>query len=122
MIVLDTNIVILFVQGDEEIVRWVNRQRKNSELFGISTMSVVELLGFPRISPEEIMRIEQWLKALYVVDVDTSIAREAAQLRREFRLSAIDAVIAATAVIMRATLATRDVQLKRIRDIEVVKP
>lgn len=88
----------------------------------ISTMTAVELLSFPRISQDEIYRIELWLQAVLVIDIDLSVAREAARIRRESKLTTTDSVIAATAVLLKASLATRDIGLKKIRDVKVITP
>lgn len=122
MIVLDTNVVIFFIKKDPDIVGWMNKQRLKGERFCISTITVVELLGFRNISDEEIFLIESWLQYVLVLDVDLSIAREAARIRREMKLTASDSVIVATAVLLKVPVATRDITFKKIRDIEVLVP
>ncbi|HLD20668.1 MAG TPA: PIN domain-containing protein [Patescibacteria group bacterium] len=122
MIVLDTNVVILYINDDATIVSWINRQRAMGESFSVSTITVVELLGFPKIIPQEVLMIELWLKRVLVVDVDLSVAREAARIRRELKLTMSDSVIAATAVLLKSPVATRDVVFKKIRDISVIRP
>ncbi|MEK7083705.1 MAG: PIN domain-containing protein, partial [Patescibacteria group bacterium] len=64
----------------------------------------------------------QLFRTILIVDVDFSIAREAARIRREQKLKTIDSVIAATAVILHAPLVSRDMVFKHIRDIEVIIP
>ena len=122
MIVLDTNVVILYINDDATIVSWINRQRAMGESFSVSTITVVELLGFPKIIPQEVLMIELWLKRVLVVDVDLSVAREAARIRRELKLTMSASVIAATAVLLKSPVATRDVVFKKIRDISVIRP
>ncbi|MBI4592333.1 type II toxin-antitoxin system VapC family toxin [Candidatus Uhrbacteria bacterium] len=122
MIVLDTNVVISYINDDAAIVSWINRQRAMGESFSVSTITVVELLGFPKITPQEILMIELWLKQVLVVDVDFSVAREAARVRREMKLTTSDSVIAATAVLLRSPVVTRDIAFKKIRDIKVLVP
>ena|SRR3989338_7939678 len=122
MIVLDTNIVILYIKNDREVVQWLKGQRSKGELFCISTITVVELLGYPKISAEEAVLIEIWMRRISTIDLDLSIAREAARLRRELKLRASDAVIAATAVLLHSSVATRDMAFKKIRDIKVLVP
>mgnify|MGYP001589568722 CR=1 FL=1 len=122
MIVLDTNVVILFNKRERTVVEWIKRQRLKGESFCVSTITVVELLGFPKISQKEMLVIEQCLRLVLVIDVYLSIAREAARIRRELKLTASDSVIAATAVFLRAPMATRDIAFKKIRDIDVLVP
>lgn len=122
MIVLDTNVVILFIKRDTLTVEWINSQRSKGQRFCVSTITVVELLGFRNISEEEIFLVESWLQYVLVLDVDGSIAREAARIRREMKLTTTDSVIAATAVLLKSPVATRDIAFKKIRDIEVIVP
>ena len=122
MIVLDTNVVILFNKKERTVVEWIRRQRLKGEQFCISTITLGELLGFPNISQKEILVIEQWLRFVLVVDVDLSTAREAARIRRELKLTVSDSVIAATAVLLKVPVTTRDIAFKKIRDIEVIVP
>lgn len=121
MIVLDTNIIIYYIKSQPDIVAWIERHRRK-EQFAISTVTATELLSAPQTVDEEFFAIEHWLKFLLVVDVDLSIAREAARIRRSLRLNTMDSIIAATAVILHAPLATRDIDFKRIRDIHVIVP
>ena len=122
MIVLDTNIVIYYLQGNSDIVNWLERELKNDSHIALSALSVVELLGFPKITADEQFLINQLFRTILIVDVDFSIAREAARIRREQKLKTIDSVIAATAVILHAPLVSRDMVFKHIRDIEVIVP
>ncbi len=122
MLVLDTNIVIYYLQGLEDISNWVEHHLAKGQRFAISAMSLVELLSYPSISPEEIFHIEQWVRAVCVVDVDPDIARCAALLRRRRRLTTTDAVIGATALALGVPLVTRDVRLSKIGHVKVIVP
>lgn len=122
MILLDTNVVIFFIKRDPVTVEWINSQRSKGERFCVSTITVVELLGFRNISDDEIFLIESWLQYVLLLDVDGSVAREAARIRREMKLTTTDSVIAATAVLLKVPVATRDIAFKKIRDIEVIVP
>ena len=120
MIILDTNVVIYFLQGVSEVVKWFDKQRKK-EHFAISTMSVVELLGYTKATAQEIFLIERWLKTILVVDVDMAIAREAAYTRQQYGLTAIDSVVVATAIVLNGKLATRDKDCARVKEVKVLK-
>lgn len=122
MMVLDTNIVISYLKEEKRIADWVEEQILKGVHLALSTMTVVELLGYPNLKPEEQFLIEQLLQSVLVVDVDISLAREASRIRRTMKLKAIDSVIAATAVLLHAPLVTHDIVFKKIRDIEVITP
>ena len=121
MIVLDTNVIIDYGRGERRVVAWVDAQRKKNR-FAISTITVTELLGYPNITTEEIFRLEVWLRAVVIASVDVSIARSAAQIRRDTNLTTTDSIIAATALLLNADLATQDKDLKRIKQIRIIAP
>jgi predicted nucleic acid-binding protein len=120
MIVLDTNIVIAYLQDEQKVVKWIQERRRHGILFCISTITVVELLSFPKISDDEIKRIIFWLDVVMVVDVDSTIVMEAAEIRREFKLTTTDSIIAATAFLASEQLATRDIAFKNVKKIRVI--
>lgn len=122
MIVLDTNVVIYYLKANPRIVEWLESEIDKGTLFVLSAMSIVELLGFPGITPQEIFLVEQIMRSATIIDVDISIARIGAVLRKDLRLTAIDSVIAATAITLQASLASRDMAFRKIRDIRVISP
>lgn len=120
MIVLDTNVIIYYLQGNTAATLLIDAKRMRGEQFAVSSMSVVELFSYPRITAEEIFMIERWLRTVLVVDVDTIIAREAARLRRSHGTTTVDSVIAATALLFHADLITNDAAFNKIKDIKVI--
>lgn len=122
MIVLDTNIVIYYLKDNKEVASWLEKKVHAGENIILSTMTVVELLSYPLANAEEKFLIERFLESVLIISVDISIAREAARIRSELKLKTVDSVIAATAVIFKSPLITRDVVFKKIRDIQVISP
>ena len=122
MIILDTNIVISYIQGERKITNWIDGERTRGMHFGISTLSVTELFCYPRMNEEERVAIEQWLTVVLAIPVDIVIARFAADIRKDYALTTIDSTIAATALVHNAQLATRDLQFQKIKEIEILAP
>lgn len=122
MILLDTNIIIYYLKSGADVVKWLDKKREDEETFAISTLSIVELLSFPNITSTELFLIERWLNTILVIDLDASIAREAARLRRLYKLNTADSIVAATAAILNSPLASRDGGFKKISDIELLIP
>lgn len=123
MIVLDTNIVIGYIAGGDMVLgKWLETQTERGEQFALSAVSVVELLGFAKITELERSAIAFWMQRTRIIAVDHSLAIIASNLRRDLRLSTTDSIIAATAVVLDASLATRDKDLKRVRAIKVISP
>jgi predicted nucleic acid-binding protein len=121
MLVIDTNVLIAYFDGDSNIVQWLE-EASSKTVIVISTITVVELLCYPGLSEAVEAAINQWLSTCIVADVDTAIAREAAVLKRQHYLSITDAVIAATAKLYRASVVTRDKDFSKLNNVEVLRP
>jgi len=121
MILLDTNIVIAYFEGDDRINTWLSLQRTRDEMLCISIVSVTELLSFPDSTDEQLQLIERWIKtSIWILPIDERIAIHAGELCRKSRLKTADALIAATATQNRAALATRDKDFKKLKDLNLI--
>lgn len=106
MIVLDTSVLIDVLRGHEAAARWLSRL---DEVSICSEITRVEILRGVR-SPER-AATERLLQALAWAPVDDSVSRRAGELGREHRasdagLGVADLIIAATALLLDAELAT----------------
>jgi predicted nucleic acid-binding protein len=122
MLLLDSNIVIYFIQGRKDIREWVEKQLVRGEIFAISSLTVVEILSYPAMQPEERHQIEQWLATMLVVDVGLPVAMESAKVRAAYSLKTVDSVIAGTAVHFSIPLVTRDKAFQKVRSCTVIVP
>ncbi|SRR3990167_1891723 len=120
MIILDTNIVIYYLQGDSFVSDWLENSIAKGETFGLSTLSVVELLGYKKLPQTEKFVIQQLLQTIMIIDVDIIIAHTAAELRQQYNLRTVDSVIAATAKVLSARLVSRDRSFRRISSIQLL--
>ncbi|OGH70042.1 MAG: hypothetical protein A3C90_02580 [Candidatus Magasanikbacteria bacterium RIFCSPHIGHO2_02_FULL_51_14] len=120
MIVLDTNAIIYYLQDDKKAVRVIEKLRRSENVIAISTITEMELLSFPGLTDAELLRISVWLNELFIVPVESSVAREAAKLKRENRIKTPDAIIAATAQHYSAKLVTRDKSFQKISRLGIV--
>lgn len=109
--VLDTNIVIYMLDG--KLSRPLPRG-----IYHLSTISVVELLGFPKLDASEVVRIEASLVGIKLVPVDEKIARISAGLRRAGNVKVPDSIIAATAIDIGGILLTNDAKLLAINGVK----
>lgn len=103
--VLDTNAVILLLRSET-----VPKTYDSSEFF-VSIVSRMELLSKPDITLEDERDIQGFLSHATVVGIDDSIESTVIALRRSKKLKLPDSIIAATAIILKATLLTHDDQL-----------
>ena len=122
MYTLDTNAVIYYAHGDESAVRILDPIfHKHAPLY-VSTISEIELFGFPSIRSEEAEQIERFLRAVTIISLDSRIARSAASLRRDYRIRTLDSAIAATALTTYSSLVTRNIRdFSRIPGLVIVK-
>ena len=122
MILLDTNAVIYYLQNETKVVSIIDILRKKNKNIAISTITEMEVLSYPHLDTEEIAKISMWLnEEIFVVSVDSFVAREAARIRRVFKLKSPDALIAATAIMLQGKLVTRDKVFKKIKGLSVIE-
>ena len=103
--VLDTSVIILLLKSET-----IPEAFNHFELF-VSIVSRMELLSKPDITQEDERVIQGFLSNVTVVGIDDSIESTVITLRRSKKLKLPDSIIAATAIILNATLLTHDDQL-----------
>ena len=96
MYTLDTNAIIYYLKGDEAVSSILTQIFSSNIPVYISTITQVELLGFSNITAQELEQIEDLLKTIAIIPLDSNIARIAGFLRRTYRLQIADSAIAAT--------------------------
>ncbi len=120
MILLDTNAVIYYLQNDPQVVGLVDELRKKDSAIAVATLTEMEALSFAGLSPANLVLISQWLSELTSINLDSTIARLAARIRRTSGIKTPDAIIAATALLYNASLVTRDKEMKKVSDLKII--
>ncbi len=110
LIVLDTNVVLYFLGGR------LTNPLPSGQYF-VSVITEIELLSYPSLSSDEEIQIRDFLSKITVIGIDENIKKLAIALRKEYRLRLPDAIIAATAQSLNATLFTNDVRLANLTKI-----
>lgn len=108
MYTLDTNIIIYYLKDDKKAVSLIRLLLSKNTAMNVSSVTEIELFGFPNLNPREEELIENLLKGLAVIPVDSRIARIAGFLRRTYKIKIADSAIAATALFTGSTLITRN--------------
>jgi len=116
---LDTNAVVFLLRGDQGL-----RQRlRQAEWVGISILSQIEFLAFPRLSANDRGIFQQFADSVDVVGLDReeqSLIDQVVTLRAQYRLKLPDAIIAATAIERSAILITEDRQLQNLPAVKTL--
>lgn len=120
MYTLDTNALIYFLKGDEKVVKILREKISQGPRFFISTITEAELFSYPEITPEEFAKIEDILKTLSIISIDSQIARLSGFFKRKYNISLPDAIIAATSYLTNSTILTRNIKhFEKIQEITV---
>jgi predicted nucleic acid-binding protein len=106
-IVFDTSWVINFLKDN------VDGQMFEGAGRYVSVITRIELYGFPGITPKEQADISRFLKDVTVIPLIDDVEQRTVEVRRRFRLKTPDAIIAATALALGASLVTGDGSLTR---------
>jgi predicted nucleic acid-binding protein len=116
-ILLDTNILIELLSGNEQISSYI----EGFEIY-ISAITSIELLSKPEATVSEIKVIKKMISECTVLEhLNPNIQEVAAKLRREKTVKKTpDAIIVATSIFHELPLLTFDIELKNLKDINLV--
>jgi len=122
--VIDTDIAIDHFHGNHAAGDFFAEVIANGESLAISIVTLTELLAGQR--PGEEARTERLLGLFTIIAVNDAIGRKAGEYLRQFarsgHLELGDALVAATAAIAKAELATRNRKHYPMTDIKVFSP
>ncbi|MGV0029149.1 type II toxin-antitoxin system VapC family toxin [Phormidesmis priestleyi] len=110
MFTLDTNVVLYFLKG-----RLVNPLPIGQ--YFMSIITEIELLSYPNLTLQEEANIYSFGEQVSIVGIEPEIKDVTIKLRKNYRLKLPDAVIAATAKYLNATLLTNDTALLNLSEI-----
>lgn len=119
--VIDSNILIGYLNGDEAIIAALNGWKEDSRVLLISAISFAEVLSYPLLEEKDIRKAKEFLSGFVSIPFDEVLAEKAAEMRRLHKLTLTDAGIAATALAYRVPLITRDKQFQRVKEIFVIE-
>ncbi|MGE5576059.1 MAG: type II toxin-antitoxin system VapC family toxin [Syntrophothermus sp.] len=112
--VIDTSIIIDHLRGFGAATVYLKGLEEGVVEGIVSTITHKELFAGERVTDDERAQIEMLLTLLETVEVTPNIAREAGILLSKYRrsqgLTPFDAIIAATALVLKTPLATRNVK------------
>ncbi len=120
MYTLDTNIIIYFLKGESKVKEFLRDEILKGSRFFISTISEAELFGYPELIFEEVSKIDEILKAISIIPIDSQIARLSGSFKRKYKISLPDSIIVATSYLTNTVLLTRNIKdFKKTKEISV---
>jgi len=108
--VLDTNAILYLLGGK------LSQPLPTCQYF-ISVISEMELLSYPLLDESAQSKIETFLSEITIIGLSESVKKQVILLRREHQLKLPDAIVAATALNLGATLITNDAKLLRLPNL-----
>ena len=119
MKLLDSNIIIYSPYPEYSYLRDLVDNESNC----VSAVTVVEVLGFHRLQPDEKEYYESVFEVLQVLDVSSDIISKAVEIRQKENIKLGDAIIAATALVYDIELNTRNIKdFQAIKNIKLNNP
>ena len=104
MLLFESNIFIYSILPEHKALKeWMMKQE-----FAASAISLVEVLGFHRITTEDSRELEDLFDMAKVLPMSRDIVDRAIQLRRQRKIGLADSLIAATALDYDIQLVTRN--------------
>lgn len=103
-IILDTNALLLYLQGNFKIEFDINE-------IGISVITKIEYLVNPELGAKDLYlfdELESQIKIFFLDKEDDSILKETIKIRKKYKLKLPDAIIAATTIVNNAILFSAD--------------
>lgn len=116
---VDSNIIIYSTQVEHYDLRvWL----KNKSL-AISVISKIEVLGYANITQFEIDKSNYYFSLCKTLPLKDDYINTAIQLKQKQKMSLGDAIIAATALENKLTLATANTKdFKHVKGLELINP
>jgi len=109
-IVFDTCAIVKLLDRQYDLSSLVGINVDEAQLFA-SVVTRMELLSKRNIKEDEERDIQEFLDALIVVPIDTTVEKKAIEIRRATSVKLPDCIVAATAIATGAVLLTDDQHL-----------
>jgi len=120
---LDTNSIIYFLQGYKELTSVFENIERGKALPLISVITKIELLSFPDLTAKDEMRIKELFDNLEVIGLSDEVIEESVKVRKQFHLKVPDAIIAASCLVNKGVLVTRDkAGFRKVKNLKILDP
>jgi predicted nucleic acid-binding protein len=107
---LDTNAIIYYLDEEPSVVPLLDPILGHDRAIFVSVVTELELLSHPGLTEEDREEIQQLLMSVVIFPLESRLAQLAGALRRQYHLKTPDSIVAATALLTRTTLVTRNIR------------
>jgi hypothetical protein len=120
---IDTNILIYYLAGALSPEERPTVDKILRESFNISVITRIELLGWNGHTPEGLVKARHLLDCARCIPLTDALAEKTIELRTSSSISLPDAVIAASALSLDATLVTRNEEdFTQVTELRIFNP
>jgi predicted nucleic acid-binding protein len=113
-IVLDTNIVLYLLNGNDELATILNEM----QLY-VSVITEIELLCYHEISIDDKIKIKYFLSECIIVPLNDEIKNLCIAIKQTLKVKTPDAIVAATSIYNQIPLITSDKGFEKIKDLDL---
>ncbi len=106
MYLIDTNIIIYYLAGEQEAVSFLRTHRGK---LSISSITWMETLSYPFSADEEPV-VREFLREFRLIGISSPVMELAVEMRRIKKMKLPDAIIAASAIQNGLILVTRNIK------------
>jgi len=119
---IDSNIWIYAASGIEPAIDVLD-EASRGEWAGFSAICRLEVLGYPDLTVSDEQKLCELLECFREVEIGRSVIDRAIALRRTQRIKVPDAIVAGTALLMGASLITRNSSdFTAVKGLNVINP
>ena len=111
--IADTNEIIYLLSGKPYMLPYGDSN------LGVSVITEMELLSFPRITTLELFNLKNLLSDCQNIPLSTAIKDRAILVRRTYGTKLPDSIVAATAIELGIPLITADKGFKKITELDL---
>lgn len=116
-LLLDSNIIIYLFKEELDDAFLIGKK------IAVSEISILEVLGFHGLEEIERKAFEKFFQRVEVIKINSSLIRQAVEMRQQKRMSVGDAIIAASAKEEQIALCTRNsADFKWIEGLSIRNP
>ncbi len=121
MYTIDTNMLIYDAAGEDSVVAFFKSIPQATHIV-LPTIVIIEFLCFPKLKASHRNRFIDRISSFDVISLDSEIAFRAAEVRRKYKITLGDSVIAATALLTGSMLLTRNVRdFRKVPNLKLLK-